>query len=206
MAEREGKRSGEHHEWIEISDREALARWLSENHARRESVWLVLPRKRDSGAHVPWSDVVDEALCWGWIDSLPRKLDEARTMLRLSPRKPGSAWSKVNREKVARLLAQGRIAPPGLAVIEAAKADGSFDKLAEIDDLSPPADLAEALAADPRARAAFDGFPRSSRRAILEWILQAKRPETRATRVARTVALAARGVRANHPEAKGVEP
>ncbi|MGP9821195.1 YdeI/OmpD-associated family protein [Salinarimonas sp. NSM] len=205
MAEREGKRSGEHHERVEIPDREALAHWLAENHARRESVWVVLPRKSDGGAHVPWPEIVDEALCWGWIDSLPRELDETRTMLRLSPRKPGSAWSKVNREKVARLMAEGRITPPGLAVIEAAKAGGSFYRLAEIDGLEPPADLVEAFAADPRARATFDGFPRSSRRAILEWILQAKRPGTRAERVARTVACAARGLRANHPEARGVQ-
>lgn len=199
------RRAGENLERVEISDREALARWLAENHARRESVWLVLPRKGAAGGGLAWSEVVDEALCWGWIDSLPRSLDEARTMLLLSPRKPGSAWSKVNRDKVARLIAEARMRPAGLAAVAAAKANGSYERLAAVDDLAPPPDLAAALAADEAARAAFARFAPSSRRGILEWILQAKKPETRAARVARTVALAARGLRANHPEARGIE-
>lgn len=199
------ERAGEHLERVEIADVAALHRWLAENHARRDSVWLVLPRKGAAGGGIAWSDVVDEALCFGWIDSLPRKLDETRTLLLLSPRKRGSAWSRINREKVARLIAEGRMQPPGLACIEAAKADGSFDRLAEIDDLEAPADLAEAFAGDDRARAAFGAFAPSSRRAILEWIVQARTPQTRAARVARTVALAARGLRANHPESRGTE-
>ena len=133
--------------------------------------------KKAAGArHVPYSDVVDEALCFGWIDSLPRKLDADRTMVRLSPRKPGSAWSAVNKTKIERLLADGRMTNAGLAAIDRAKADGSWSLLDSIATLSPPPDLAKALAADPAAKLNFDAFPPSVRRAILEWITQAKTP------------------------------
>jgi uncharacterized protein YdeI (YjbR/CyaY-like superfamily) len=150
--------------------------------------------------------VVDEALCFGWIDSLPRRLDADRSMLLLSPRKPGSGWSKVNKDKVARLTADGRMAPAGLAKVEAAKADGSWARLDAVDALAEPDDLVAALDADPAARANFDAFPRSSRRGILEWIVNAKRPETRAARIATTVALASENRKANHPAGRDAGP
>lgn len=180
-----------------------LRAWLEARHAQRESVWIVTAKKGSGLPHVPWSAVVDEALCYGWIDSLPRKLDENYTMLLLSPRKPGSGWSAVNKKKVDRLVAEGRLAERGLAAIERAKADGSWTLLDAAGALEEPPDLAEALAASPLARELFDRFPPSARRGILEWIAQAKKPETRVARIAKTVDMAARGEKANHPTPAG---
>ena len=154
-------------------------------------------KKGSGGPHVPYGDVVEEALCFGWVDSLPRKLDDQRSQLLVTPRKPGSRWSKLNRERVERLSAAGRMAPAGLAVVEAAKADGTWTALDAVEALEEPGDLRAALDAEPEARRQWDAFPRSTRRGILEWILAAKRPETRAARVRETAEQAARGVRAN---------
>jgi uncharacterized protein YdeI (YjbR/CyaY-like superfamily) len=187
------------HPRVEVASRAALRTWLQRNHTRTTSIWLVTWKKSAGERHVPYSTVVDEALCFGWIDSLPRKLDAERSMVRLSPRKPGSAWSAVNKAKIERLMAEGRMAKAGLAAIERAKADGSWSLLDSIATLAPPPDLAKALAATPRARQHFDAFPPSVRRAILEWITQAKTPETRARRIAETARLAADNIRANHP-------
>jgi len=118
-------------------------------------------------------------------------------MLWFSPRKPRSGWSRPNKERVERLLAAGLVTPAGLAVIEAAKADGSWTKLDEVEELVEPDDLAAALDAAPAARASWDAFPRSAKRGILEWIAQAKRAETRAARVEQTVSEAREGRRAN---------
>lgn len=116
----------------------------------------------------------------------------------LSPRKAGSAWSRVNKDRVARLIASKQMAPAGLAVIARAKEDGSWTRLDAVETLHVPDDLAAAFKKAPRAAATFDAFPRSSKRLILEWIAQAKKPQTRSARVAETVAAALRGKRANH--------
>jgi len=175
---------------------EELRAWLSQNHQQTDSVWVVY-RKKAAGGQFAYGDIVDEALCFGWIDSLPRKLDADRTMILVSPRKPGSGWSKVNKDKVARLMAQGRMAPPGLAKIEAAKADGSWDKLTAVDALEEPEELRAALRADPQAEQNWNAFPPSARRGILEWILNAKTQATRNKRVRETAALASKNKRAN---------
>lgn len=146
---------------------------------------------------MPYNDAVEEALCFGWVDSKPAKLDAARTMLLMTPRKPKSAWSRPNKERVERLIAAGLMAPAGLAVVAAAKAGGQWDSLNEVEDLILPADLAAALAEKPPARENWEAFPRSAKRGILEWIGTAKRPETRANRVEETARLAAVNVRAN---------
>jgi uncharacterized protein YdeI (YjbR/CyaY-like superfamily) len=181
---------------VEIDSREEWRTWLERHHASAGSVWLVL-HKKTRGPHVPYDDVVDEALCFGWVDSLVRKLDDRRSMLLLSPRKPGSAWSKVNKERVARLIASGAMRPAGLARIEAAKSSGTWTKLDAVEALTVPRDLAAAFRNHAGSAARFAAFPRSAKRGILEWIEQAKRPETRARRVAETARLAARNERAN---------
>lgn len=181
---------------VEITSRAELRAWLVANHATSGTIWLVTFKKGDP-RHVPWGDIVDEALCFGWIDSLPRALDARRTMLRLSPRKSGSAWSAINRARVARLIAEGKMTPTGLAVIDQAKADGSYDRLAPADTLDVPPDLEAAFGSYPGAREQWEAFPPSARRAILEWNCQAKRAETRANRVTETARLAAEGKRAN---------
>jgi uncharacterized protein YdeI (YjbR/CyaY-like superfamily) len=181
---------------VEVASRAEWRAWLEEHHATSDGIWLVT-WKKGRGPYVPWGDVVQEALCFGWVDSTSRGLDEDRTMVQVTPRKRGSGWSRVNKEHVEKLLAAGLVAPAGLAVIEAAKADGSWSALDAVEALTEPPELTAALDAVPAARASWDGFPRSAKRAILEWIGSAKTDATRSKRVAETVSEAAEGRRAN---------
>lgn len=183
-------------EQVEVQSQEALRAWLVANHARTDSIWLIT-WKAHTPHHLSWDVVVEEALCFGWIDSQPRKLDQDRSMIRLSPRKPGSGWSGVNKARIERLMASGRMAAPGLAKIALARQDGSWSALDEASDLTIPADLKEAFDAHPGAGDRFETFPPSARRSILEWIAMAKRPQTRTTRVNETARRAALGQRAN---------
>ena len=184
------------HEQVEVRSRAELRAWLMANHGQSDSIWLVT-HKKPSPWHIPYGDIVDEVLCFGWIDSQPRLLDEARSMLRLSPRKPKSGWSKVNKDRIARLIADGLMAAPGLARIEQAKANGTWTLIDAATANTVPEDLAAAFARHPGAEQNFMGFPPSTRRAILEWITLARRPETRAARIEQTASLAAKGERAN---------
>ncbi|WP_376088429.1 YdeI family protein [Roseomonas sp. CCTCC AB2023176] len=180
-----------------MTSRAAWRAWLVANHRQSGSVWLVTFRKHVADRHVPYDTVVEEALCFGWVDSLPRALDADRTMLLLSPRKAGSNWSALNKDRVERMIAAGLMTPAGLEKIEAAKRDGSWARLDAVEALVVPDDLAAALAAAVPASGNFAAFPKSVRRGILEWIGNAKRPETRAARVAETARLAAENRRAN---------
>jgi uncharacterized protein YdeI (YjbR/CyaY-like superfamily) len=171
--------------------------WLAENHASAGSVWLVAFRKGAGRAAFTFDEAIEEALCYGWIDSLPRKLDAERSMLLFSPRKPRSLWSALNKRRVERLVAEGRMREPGLAKVAAAKASGAWDALDAVEALAIPADLDAAFAGRPGARDRFTAFPPSTRRGILEWILQARTAETRARRIAETADRAAVGERAN---------
>lgn len=182
---------------IEVTSRAEWRAWLAAHHQQAESVWVVTWKVGASRPRVPYDDLVEEALAFGWVDSLPRKLDAERTMLMMSPRKPGSAWSAINKARVDRMTAAGLMAPAGLAKVDQARADGSWNALDAVERLEVPPDLAEALDARPGAREHWDSFPKSTRRAVLEWITQAKRPETRAKRVADTAEKAERGERAN---------
>ena len=177
--------------------REAWRGWLEANHARPDGAWLVTFKRATGQPRVEYEEAVEEALCFGWVDSKANALDEARSILWFAPRKKGSGWSKPNKERIERLLAAGKMTPAGLAKVEAAKADGSWTLLDDVEQLIIPPDLLAALAAAPPAAENFDAFPRSVKRGILEWITQAKRAETRAARVAETARLAAEGKRAN---------
>lgn len=171
--------------------------WLAANHTSAEGVWLITYKKAAGKPTLSYEASVEEALCFGWVDSKGGKLDEERTMLYFAPRKAGSGWSRPNKERVERLIAAGRMAPAGLAKIEQAKADGSWTLLDAVENLEVPDDLAVEFARYPDARAHFDAFPRSARRGILEWIVQAKTSPTRAKRIAETARLAQENVRAN---------
>lgn len=184
------------HDQIEIRSRAELRAWLEANHGRRDSIWLDTWKKH-TPHHVSWDEVVEEALCFGWIDSQPRKLDDDRSMLRLSPRKPGSGWSGVNKARIERLISNGLMAPPGLARIDAARRDGSWEALDGASSLDIPPDLAAAFDRYAGAAANFAAFPPSARRAILEWIGLAKKLETRVARIEETARLAQVGERAN---------
>jgi uncharacterized protein YdeI (YjbR/CyaY-like superfamily) len=169
--------------------------WLERHHATSDGVWLVFWRQRSGRTGLTYEDAVQEALCFGWIDSKPAKLDEHRTMLRFSPRKRGSGWARTNKVRIERLIRDGLMTEAGLAKIEEAKRDGSWTMLDAVEALEVPDDLAAAFAGHPGAREQWDQFPRSVRRAVLEWIVQARRPETRARRVTETARLAGRGER-----------
>jgi uncharacterized protein YdeI (YjbR/CyaY-like superfamily) len=165
-----------------VEDRAAWRAWLEANHATASGVWLVSWRK-GHGPRIEYEAAVEEALCFGWIDSQGGVLDERRARQYYAPRKPTSGWAASNKARIERLIAEGRMTPAGLAAIERAKANGSWTLLDEVEQGIVPADLAAALAANEPARPNFDAFPRSTRRAMLEWVRQAKRPETRAKRV-----------------------
>jgi uncharacterized protein YdeI (YjbR/CyaY-like superfamily) len=176
---------------IQPATRAAWRRWLERHHARPLGVWFVYYKKRSGKARYGYEDMIEEALCFGWIDGVARAFDDERAMLWLSPRKPRSVWSAINKARVERILAAGLMHPAGLAKIEAAKQNGSWNALDTIDRLEIPPDLAGAFVARPGAAANFDAYPRSMKRGVLEWIRQAKRSETRARRIAAAAQMAA---------------
>jgi uncharacterized protein YdeI (YjbR/CyaY-like superfamily) len=190
-------RAGGQYPQLQVTSRAQWRLWLMDNHRTSGSIWLVTFKKASGQPTLSNDDIVEEALCFGWIDSLPRKLDDMRSMLLLSPRKSGSAWSAINKARAERMTAASLMEPAGLAAIAAAKADGSWSRLDAVEALIVPDDLAAALGQLPDAALHFAAFPRSVRRGILEWIVQAKRPETRAARIAETARLAASNRRAN---------
>ena len=176
---------------------EAWRAWLQEHHERATGVWLVSFKQATGRPRVTYEAAVEEALCFGWVDSKPRKLDDERTMLYFAPRRPGSGWSRPNKERIARLEAAGRMAPAGAAKVAAARRDGSWEMLDAVEALEVPDDLVAALAGVADAARQFAAFPRSAKRGILEWIAQAKTEATRRRRVEETARLAGQGVRAN---------
>lgn len=181
---------------LEPATREQWRTWLAENHAAATGVWVVMPRRASARSGPSYEDLVEEGLCFGWVDSAERPVDDERLILRFTPRRTGSTWARSNKERVARLTAAGLMAEAGLRVVAAAKADGAWSALDEVDALVVPDDLAAALAARPPAREKFDAFPPGARRAILYWIWQAKKPETRERRITETAERASRGERA----------
>jgi uncharacterized protein YdeI (YjbR/CyaY-like superfamily) len=182
---------------IHPQTRAAWRKWLKQNHIRADGVWLISYKKGTGKPRFEYDEAVEEALCFGWIDSKPNKLDEERSMLWYAPRKAGTGWSKINKARAERMIKAGRMTPAGLVKIDAAKRDGSWSALDTIEALEVPPDLAAALSANPMAQQYFDAFPRSVKRSILEWIANAKKPETRAKRIEETARLAAQNIRAN---------
>ena len=179
---------------VEVLTRADLRAWLLANHGQPRGVWLVTHKKAQGAAHVSYEEIVLECLAFGWVDSLGRAKDERRSMLWISPRKPGSNWSRFNKALVERLEAEGLMTPMGRAAIDRAKQDGTWTALDAVEALEVPPDLAQALDA-AQARPAWDAYPRSVRRGVLELLLNAKRPETRAAKVAAIAEAAAKGER-----------
>ena len=182
---------------VQVSSRRQWRAWLGENHSSASGVWLITWKKASGGPHVPYDDMVEEALAHGWVDSKGHTLDQDRWQLLMTPRKPRSKWSRANKERIERLSAAGLMHPAGEAAVAAAKENGAWSALDEVEALTEPEDLRQALDASPDARRHWDAFPPSAKRAILEWISNAKRVETRAKRVQETARLAAHDVRAN---------
>jgi uncharacterized protein YdeI (YjbR/CyaY-like superfamily) len=171
--------------------------WLLEHHAKSAGVWLVFNKKTSGLPFFSYEERVQEALCFGWIDSKPGKFDELRSMLYFTPRKAKSGWSRVNKQHIVKLLEQGLMMSAGLAKIEAAKRDGSWEKLDAVEELEIPDDLTKAFLLYSSATTNFEAFPKSAKRGILEWIGNAKKPETRAKRVEEAARLAQENIRAN---------
>ncbi len=171
--------------------------WLSDHHTRTTGVWLVSYKKATGKPRFDYDEAVEEALCFGWVDSKPNKLDAERTLLWFAPRKPGTGWSRPNKLRVERMLKAGLMAEAGLRKVAQAQADGSWTKLDAVEDLTVPDDLAQALGRYPEAARHFDAFPRSAKRGILEWISTAKTAPTRMKRIEDTARLADRNERAN---------
>jgi uncharacterized protein YdeI (YjbR/CyaY-like superfamily) len=153
-------------------------------------------RRQVDRSQLDYDALVEEALCFGWVDGRVQPIDEERIMQLVTPRRNGSSWARSNKERVARLAAAGAMAPAGTQVVETAKSDGSWSRYDSAEALEIPLDLAAALAADASAAANFDAFTDAAKRAILRWLIDARRPETRAKRVNETVARAARNERA----------
>jgi uncharacterized protein YdeI (YjbR/CyaY-like superfamily) len=181
---------------VHAEDRATWRAWLEANHAAATGAWLVTWRK-GHGQVLDYGEAVEEALCFGWVDSTGGRFDDRRTKLYFAPRKVRSVWSASNKERVARLIAAGLMRPAGLAAIDRAKANGSWTALDEVEQGIVPPDLAAALAAHPPAAERFAAFPWSARRALLIWVSDAKKPETRAARVLEIAVRAARNERAN---------
>ena len=176
-----------HYPAVHLVTRAEWRQWLAANHASAGGVWLVCAKKESGGARVEYNDAVEEAICFGWTDGRPMPLDEERYQQFFSPRRVGSAWSKANKERAVRLIGAGLMAPAGLARIEAAKADGSWQSLDAVEALALPAELAAGFDADPAALRFFDSIARSIRKDILWWLTSSKRPQTRAKRIADTL-------------------
>ncbi len=177
-------------------------KWLQKNHATEKSVWLIIYKKESGVKSVYYPEAVDEALCFGWIDSKPNKRDAESYYQFFSVRNPKSNWSKVNKAKVERLLIAGQMTEAGQKMIDLAKQNGTWSALDEVEEAVLPADLQKLFDKSKTAFKNWSAFPPSARKGILQWILGAKTNETRQKRIDETVALAAKNVRANQYKPK----
>lgn len=182
-------------EMVEATDAAAWRAWLESNHRTSKGAWLVRARAGSGLAFVEYEDAILQALCFGWIDGPVRTFDEHRGGLWFAPRRPSSGWAATNKARVARLEAEGLLTEAGIRAIEVAKANGAWSVLDNAEALREPDDLAAALDAVPAARAAWDAFPPSTRKLGITDVDMARRPETRAARIAKIVADAADGRR-----------
>jgi uncharacterized protein YdeI (YjbR/CyaY-like superfamily) len=186
-------RAAENAPMVPIGSRKDLRDWLAANHATSGTVWLCIWKKPNPD-HVPYEVIVEELICWGWIDSLPRAFDAARSLLMVAPRNPKSAWSAINKGHVARARASGAMTAAGEAKIAQAVANGQWDFLNDVEALVVPDDLAAALATSGGA-AQWAAYPRSIQRGVLELVKTAKTQPTRSARIAEIAASAAAGLR-----------
>ncbi|MEY2898286.1 MAG: hypothetical protein RL138_339 [Bacteroidota bacterium] len=181
-----------------VKSRNEWRNWLAEFSLTRDNVWLIIYHKKSGTPSITYNEAVEEALCFGWIDSKPNKRDQESYYLFFAKRKPKSNWSKANKERVERLMKLKQMTPEGLKMVELAKETGTWLALTEVQESILPEDLKKALAKNKSAKEHFEQFPPSSKRIILEWILNAKKEETRSKRITETVELAAKGIKANH--------
>jgi uncharacterized protein YdeI (YjbR/CyaY-like superfamily) len=184
-------------EQVQFETRAAWREWLAQNHATSSGVWAIYCKKSADRTGPDYEDLVREALCFGWIDSTARRVDDARTRLYFCPRKRGGGWAATNKARIAELTAEGRMTPAGQAVVDQAIADGSWNALDQSEALEVPTELARAFRTYPGSRAQWAAFPPGVRKQLIYWVTAAKRPETRAARADETARLAQQGIRAN---------
>lgn len=182
-------------EWVEFASRAHLREWLSGNHTRSDGVWAVYLKASTGESDMSWDALVEECLSFGWIDSLPGKVDERRTRTYICRRKPRSGWSRRNKEIVERLVVEGRMHPAGLAAVERAQADGSWSLFDAAEDMIIPEVLALAFQQHPGAEEGFDAYPDGTKKALLQWVYTARRVETQRQRSMTICQAAAAGVR-----------
>jgi len=188
---------------VSFATARAWGAWLRAHHASSRGVWLKLAKKGSSSTSLTYPSALAVALAWGWIDGQKNKFDDAWWLQRFTPRTPKSPWSKINRAKAEALIASGSMEAPGLAEVERAKRDGRWERAYDgARSSSVPADLAAALARNARARAFFEALDAANRYAILYRVQTAKKPETRAERIARFVAMCAKH-ETIHPRRRG---
>jgi len=173
-------------------------KWLAENHFSEQNVWLVFYNKKSELPSITWSDAVDVALCFGWIDSKKVKIDEETSHQFFSKRKPKSTWSKINKAKIEQLIEQGLMTEAGFKSIETAKQNGSWTILDEVEELIIPADLDAEFADKPNAKDFFLGLSKSVRKMILAWLVFAKTPQTRQKRITEIVERAEQELKPKH--------
>ncbi len=175
---------------IYIKNRSDLRNWLSKNYNQKEGIWLVFEKGKNRTVDI--SEIVEELLCFGWIDSKGGKVDETKTKLYVAPRKPKSNWSGLNKSRVERLLKEGLMEEPGLKMIKIAKETGTWDALNDVENLVIPKDLENEFKKYKNTKANFNAFSKSSQKMILQWLLSAKRPETRKIRIEKIAEMADR--------------
>lgn len=180
-------------EEVYVRSKAELRDWLAHNYARPEGIWLVF--NKGESRTIQTREIVEELLCFGWIDGRAGSVDITKTKLYISPRRPNSKWSKVNKNIVAQIINSDRMTPAGLKVINAAKQSGTWNALDGVENIKIPPDLKKEFKNNPGSAENFDAFPRSAKKVILEWILTAKRPDTRAKRVIETAQSAAKNIR-----------
>jgi uncharacterized protein YdeI (YjbR/CyaY-like superfamily) len=199
--------AGSQFEEVYARDRSEWRAWLAARHADAPGAWLVYYKKGSGQPGVSYEEAVEEALCFGWIDSVTRTLDAGRYVQMFTPRKRKSPWAPSNKERVARLIEQGLMADAGLAAVEAAKADGRWDAYEDAAKRPMPDDLAAALAGSPEAERHFATYAPGTRRELINWVATAKRPATRQKRIATILTAAERrnplAERPKEPPARG---
>lgn len=166
------------------TSRAAWRQWLETNHLSKRSVWLICYKKQTNLPTVNWSEAVDEALCFGWIDSTKKTIDEKSFMQLFCPRKPNSTWSKINKDKIERLIEGGQMAPAGLEMVEMARQNGSWTILDEVEALVIPVDLEKAMKKHRGSKDYFLSLSKSVRKMILYRVVRSKRVETRQKHIA----------------------
>jgi uncharacterized protein YdeI (YjbR/CyaY-like superfamily) len=172
-------------------------KWLQKNHAKKNHVWLIMYKKNSGVSSLTYDEVVEECLCFGWIDSKPNKRDEQSYFLFIAPRKPKSVWSALNKKRIEQLLKQNKMTAAGLQKIDAAKKDGSWIALDKIEAMEMPPLLKKAFVKNKVAVQYFDKFPPGVKKAIYQWIISAKTEITINKRIEETVTLAEKNIRAN---------